>query len=77
VTDRKPQARLLQWIGYGQYGFMAALAVLGILFSLTRGMPGSAQLSEARWQAVGFAVAFAVLLAYSLWRLFKHFLRYR
>jgi hypothetical protein len=30
VTDRTFQARLLQWIGYGQYGFMAALFVYSI-----------------------------------------------
>jgi hypothetical protein len=62
-------------MGYGQYGFMAALAVIGIAFSVSRALP--AALPPARWQAAGFAALFGALFAYSVWRLFKHFSRYR
>jgi len=75
VSRPNPQARLLQWIGYGQYGFMAGLAAIGIAFSLSRAL--SAALPSARWQAAGFAASFGGLFAYSGWRLFKHVLRYR
>jgi len=69
-------ARFVVWMGYGQYISMGSLALAGLILMTFRaattsaGRPGQAT-------AVAFALLFAMIFGYSMWRLRRHFIRNR
>jgi hypothetical protein len=74
AAARATRRRLLAWMGYGQYGFMASLALAGLIGMCVRASRAGA---PGRATALGFAVLFAAILGYSLWCLRRHFSRQR
>ncbi len=77
AASKDASHRLLVWVAYGQYGFMPALALAGALFLSFRDAHTGAAGVPGRATAVAFAVLFAMIGGYSLWRLYRHFVRQR
>ena len=66
---RSTQDRLIALVGYGQYIFMAVLAMAGMIGMVIRASSTAGPGAPRHGLALGFAALFAVVGGYSLWRL--------
>jgi hypothetical protein len=76
VKSREAGGRFILWVGYGQYISMGSLALAGLILMTFRAATTSAG-GAGQSTAVGFALLFAMIFGYSMWRLRRHFIRNR
>ncbi len=76
TKSREAGHRFLVWVGYGQYISMGTLALAGLTLMAFRAANTSAD-GPGRSTAAGFALLFAMIFGYSMWRLRRHYIRNR
>jgi hypothetical protein len=75
AKSREAGNRFLVWVGYGQYISMGTLALAGLILMAFRAAQSEG--GPGRSTAVGFALLFAMIFGYSMWRLRRHHTRNR